>query len=127
MHDERRKGDERGKWSRLTGGCFGPVLVRFLSIRRPAAAERDLHTENAGGGGGGAGEWSRRMTRESRRWEGERDPRDEKGECTGESCEALRRMARLRGCCARGIKRKREKGRNGEREKERTEAATPVG
>lgn len=59
----------------MTGGCFGPVLVRFLSIRRPAAAERDLHTED-----GGAGEWSRRMTRESRRWERERDPRDEKGE-----------------------------------------------
>lgn len=51
----------------MTGGCFGPVLVRFLSIRRPAAAERDLHTEN-----GGAGE-------SSRRWERERDPRDEKG------------------------------------------------
>lgn len=82
----------------MTGGCFGPVLVRFLSIRRPAAAERDLHTEN-----GGAGE-------SSRRWERERDPRDEKGS-TGESCEALRRMARLRGCCARGIKRKRERER----------------
>lgn len=38
------EGDERGKRSRLTGSCFGPVLVRFLSIRRPAAVERDLHT-----------------------------------------------------------------------------------
>lgn len=69
----KTKGSERGKWSRLTGGCFGPVLVRFLSIRRPAAAERDLHTEDGDGG-----EWSRRMTRESRPWERERDPRDEK-------------------------------------------------
>jgi len=29
----------------LTGGCFDPVLVRFLSIRRPAIVERDLHTK----------------------------------------------------------------------------------
>lgn len=73
MHDERRKGDERGKWSRLTGGCFGPVLVRFLSIRRPAAAERDLHTENAGGGGGGCGRMeSQDDARESAVGEGKR-------------------------------------------------------
>lgn len=65
------------------------------------------------------------MTRESRRWERERDPRDEKGS-TGESCKASRRIARLRGCCARG---REKRGECGEGEKERTEAATatPVG
>lgn len=36
--------NEREKRSRLTGSCFGPVLVRFLSIHRPAAAEKDLQT-----------------------------------------------------------------------------------
>jgi len=126
-HDERRKGkhSERGKRSRLTGGCFGPVPVRFLSIRRPAtaaaaaaaaaavAAERDLGGRRTGVN---VGEWSRRMTRETA---GERDPRDANGG-HGESCEALRGMARLRGC---------ETGREEEREKEgdAEAAATPVG
>lgn len=58
----------------MTGGCFGPVLVRFLSIRRPAAAERNLHTEKRGCG--------RMESQDDARVGGggrERDPHDEKG------------------------------------------------
>lgn len=50
MKDEKGEetGDrekERGKGFRLTGWSLRPcVLVRFLSIRRPAAAKRDLYT-----------------------------------------------------------------------------------
>lgn len=85
MHDEKRKGEhsERGKRSRLTGGCFGPVLVRFLSIRRPAVAaaavvttERETYQD-----GEREGEYGRIESQDDareRRQEtaGERDPRD---------------------------------------------------
>lgn len=111
MHDKRRKARER-KVVLVDGRLLRPCSRSFpLNSSASDSGERSAH--------GGAGEWSRRMTRESRRWERERDPCDEKGS-TGESCEALRRMARLRGCYARGIKRKREKeGMEKERKRER--------
>lgn len=120
--DERRKGNgsRERKTVSVDGRLLRPcVLVRFLSIRRLTAAERDLHTKN-----GSAREWSRRMMRESgekrareRARERERDSHDEKGG-TGENWKALRRMARLCGCRAREIERKREKERRMERERE---------
>lgn len=61
--DERRKGNgsRERKTVSVDGRLLRPcVLVRFLSIRRLTAAERDLHTKN-----GSAREWSRRMIRES--------------------------------------------------------------
>lgn len=61
--DERRKGNgsRERKTVSVDGRLLRPcVLVRFLSIRRLTAAERDLHMKN-----GSAREWSRRMMRES--------------------------------------------------------------
>lgn len=128
--DERRKGNgsRERKTVSVDGRLLRPcVLVRFLSIRRLTAAERDLHTKN-----GSAREWSRRMMRESgeeRARERKRDSHDEKGG-TGENWKALRRMARLCGCRAREIERKREKegrmDRERDRGREKTEVATPV-
>lgn len=103
MHDERRKGQER-KVVSVDGRLLRPCSRSFpLNSSASGSGERSTH------GGRGCGRMESQDDVRESAWERERDPRDEKG-CTGESCEALRRMARLRGCCARGIKRKREKG-----------------
>lgn len=65
------------------------------------------------------------MTRESRRWERERDPRDEKGS-TGE-LRSITQDGTTAGMLRERNKEEERKRGNGEREKERTKAATSVG
>lgn len=113
MRRRKTKGDDRERERKVVS-----VDGRLL---RPCSRSFPLNSSTSGRRGGRRRMESQDDAREPAGWERERDPRDEKGS-TGESCEALRRMARLRGCCARGIKSKREKGRSGERGKERTEA-----
>lgn len=87
-------------WRAVASALFSFVSSQFVGQRQ----HRDLHTEDGGVRGNGVAGW-----RESGRGKEIRVTREVQGS-TGESCEALRRMARLRGCCAREIKRKREKG-----------------
>lgn len=116
MHDERRKGEhsKREKRSRLTGGCFGPVSRSFpLNSSagddggdRERDKDREKETERMKNGG----ECGRIESQDDMRGGGERDPRDANGRGGGmeESCEALRRMARMR-----GYETGREEERNG--------------
>lgn len=59
-------------------------------------------------------------------WERERDPRDEKGEYRRER-RSITQDGTTAGMLRERNKEEERKGGNGEREKERTEAATPVG
>lgn len=126
--DERRKGNgsRERKTVSVDGRLLRPcVLVRFLSIRRLTAAERDLHTKN-----GSAREWSRRMIRESgegRAREGEIFARRE-----GRYRRKLESITQDGTIVWMPRERNREKegkrGKNGERDRgrEKTEAATPA-